>query len=265
MPHKTLLIVSDKFRDFATRKDVITISDLYNLLSSENIIIPYPQKVFLIPGQGFSEQQVNGILALASTKKNIASFDFSLWRKIPKRASTQLTHKQKTENILVSEPTRQSESTFNMDVLIDENCEMMRDHQTGLHIQGMLLVEAARQAYLATMEKFYIKNRDEKNYFIFNNLNVGYNKFSFPLPSSIRLTNTEVDFSNKKRQHTITEIELIQCNEVSASVFMDVTIMPDTRVSTMETRFANQSLDNYINHTLAGNDMTHNYPEVQNA
>jgi hypothetical protein len=152
-----------------------------------------------------------------------------------------------------------------MNVLIDENCEMMRDHQTGLHIQGMLLVEAARQAYLATMEKFYIENSTEKNYFIFNKLNVGYNKFSFPLPSSIRLTNQKVDFSNAKRQHTITQIELIQCNEVSATVFMDVTIMPGTRVSTMESRFANQSLDNYINYALTENDANYNYQEVQNA
>jgi hypothetical protein len=265
MLHKTLLIVSDKFHDFATRKDVITISELYNLLSSNNVSIPYSKKILLIPGQGFSEKQIEDILRLSSTTKNIASFDFSLWRNIPKRASTQLTHKQKKENILVSEPKRQSESIFNMNVLIDENCEMMRDHQTGLHIQGMLLVEAARQAYLATMEKFYIENSTEKNYFIFNKLNVGYNKFSFPLPSSIRLTNQKVDFSNAKRQHTITQIELIQCNEVSATVFMDVTIMPGTRVSTMESRFANQSLDNYINYALTENDANYNYQEVQNA
>lgn len=250
MLHKTLLIVSDKFHDFANRNDVITISELYNLLSSKNITIPYKQKILLVPGQGFSEKQVKDILLLSRETNNTSSFDFSLWRNIPKRASTKLTHKQKIENILVSEPIRETESSFIMDVLIDENCEMMRDHQTGLHIQGMLLVEAARQGYLATMEKFYTGETQEKNYFIFNQLNVGYNRFAFPLPSSIRLTNTKADFSNPKRQHTTTEIELIQCNDVSASVHMDVTIMPGNRVSTMESRFANQSLDHHITHLL---------------
>lgn len=250
MLHKTLLIVSDKFHDFAHRNDVITVSELYNLLSSKNISIPYKQRILLVPGQGFSEKQIRDILALSLIDNNHVSFDFSLWKNIPKRASTKLTHKQQIENILVSEPIRQSESSFTMDVLIDENCEMMRDHQTGLHIQGMLLVEAARQAYLATMEKFYIEDNQEKNYFIFNKLNVGYNRFAFPLPSLIRLTNTQVDFSNPKRQHTVTEIELVQCNDVSASVHMDVTIMPGSRVSTMESRFANQSLDHHITQLL---------------
>ncbi len=262
---KTLLIVSDKFHNFATRPDVITISELYSLLSADNIKIPYSQKIILIPGQGFSRESINRVLALSVTAKNALSFNFNLWHKIPQRASSQLTHKHQEENILVSEPHRKSESTFEMDVLIDENCEMMRDHQTGLHIQGMLLVEAARQAYLATMEKFYIKNKEEKNYFIFNELNVGYNKFAFPLPSSILLTNEKVDLSNKKRQHTSTKIELLQCGDVSASVLMDVTIMPDTRVSTMETRFAKQSLDNYINQAIAENGASQIYQEVGHA
>lgn len=265
MLHKTLLIVSDKFHNFATRKDVITISELYNLLSSKNIEISHSKKITLIPGQGFGEAQINNILNLAITAKNATAFDFSLWRNIPKRASKELTHKHQVENILVAEPKRHSDSVFTMEVLIDENCEMMRDHQTGLHIQGMLLVEAARQAYLATMEKFYIQNRDEKNYFIFNELNVGYNKFSFPFPSSIRLTNEKADFSTIKRQHTMTKIELMQCGEVSASVFMDVTIMPDKRVSTMENRFANQLLDNYISQAIAENDSNHHYKEANNA
>jgi hypothetical protein len=136
-------------------------------------------------------------------------------------------------------------------MLIDEECEMMRDHQTGLHVQGMLLVEAARQAYLATMESFYMENNKEKNYFIFNSLTINYDRFSFPLPSSIKLTTEKLKILSKKRTDTLTKIELIQCGETSASVLMDVTIMPSNRVSNLENRLADQSLNNHINHLFS--------------
>ncbi|ODS22784.1 hypothetical protein AB835_12185 [Candidatus Endobugula sertula] len=208
------------------------------------------KKIRLIPGQGFSDDAINSMLDLSKTVANASCFDFSLWNKLPKRASKKLTHKHKTENILISEPRQSSENEFLMEILIDEQGEMMRDHQTGLHVQGMLLVEAARQAYLATMEKFYVKNNNEKYYFIFNNLNVEYNRFSFPLPSTIRLITETMNTSNKKRIHTTTRIELLQCNEISASVLMDVSIMPNIRISNMETKLASQSLNEYMNNVI---------------
>lgn len=248
MLEQIFLIVSDKFHNFATREDVITKSELYNLLDSESVIFPKKNIISLIPGQGFSEEDINNILKKSRTSKNSSHFDFSLWNNIPKRASKELTHKHNTENILISEPKRLTEDEFIMDVLIDENCEMMRDHQTGLHIQGMLLVEAARQAYLSTMEKFYIDGNEGKHYFIFNNLAINYNRFSFPLPSTIRLTAEKIHIANKKRTDTKVKIEILQCKEVSASVLMDVTVMPDNRVSNMENRLANQSLNEHFNH-----------------
>jgi hypothetical protein len=261
MLKKTLLIVSDKFYHFSTRNDVITKSQLYHLLNTEDLVLPSSEKIRLIPGQGFSDNAINELLVLASTAKNTRHFDFTLWRSHPKRAPKKLPHKHNNENILVSQPKRITKDEFNMHMLIDEKCEMMRDHQTGLHVQGMLLVEAARQAYLATMESFYMENNKEKHYFIFNSLTINYNRFSFPLPSSIKLTTEKLEVLSKKRTDTLTKIELIQCGETSASVLMDVTIMPSNRVSNMENRLADQSLNNHINYLL--NEQVFN--EVANA
>ena len=167
MLNKTLLIVSDKFHNFASRKDVITRSEFYSLLQSKNVIFPKNDKIRLIPGQGFSENDVEYILKLALSTKNASHFDFSMWQRHPKRASSQLTHKHSQENILISEPERLSRDEFSMDILIDECCEMMRDHQTGLHVQGILLLEASRQGYLAIIEKFFSFKDIDKKYFIY--------------------------------------------------------------------------------------------------
>jgi len=259
MLYKKILIVSDKFQEFADRNNVLTKSEFYNLINSDNIIFPKPSRILFIPGQGFSEIEVNNILKSGLSSKNSDNFDFSLWYNIPKRASKTLTHKHNIENILISEPKRVSSCEFDMDLLINENCEMMKDHQTGLHIQGILLIEAARQAYLATMEKFYLQNQEQKNYFIFNGLNIEYNKFSFPLPSKIRLINERIDFSNKKKQHTKSQIDILQCGQISASINMEVTIMANKRVSSIENLFANKFLDEYINIT---SEVEHNLLQV---
>lgn len=256
MLNKTLLVISDKFNAFTRQRDVITISDLSILLNSKTIVLPKSGKICLIPGQGIGEKSIKEILSKAAVSKNCLYFDFSIWHNIPKRASTQLTHKHNIENILISEPHKQTKDTFFMDLLIDEECEIMQDHQTGLHLQGMLLVEAARQAYLATIEKFYTKQDTERNYFVFNKLNTEYCKFLFPLPSSIHVTHEKVDFSNKKRQHTISKIRIIQCGEVSACVTMDVTIMPNMRVVNMEKRLACQALNQLITYN---EENTNNY------
>lgn len=261
MIRKTLLVISDKFENFTSQKDVITRSRLVHLLSADDVILPQQSRIQLVIGQGFSESAINELLEIAGHAKNRAYFDFSLCHDLPVRAQRRLTHKHNIENTLVSEPSKQSDTEFLMDLLIDEDCEMMRDHQTGLHIQGMLLVEAARQAYLATMEKFF-NDLDNKRYFVFNNLSVDYNRFAFPLPGKIKVTIREHDTSNAKREHTIVDIEILQCDVVSSSVRMDVTIMPENRVTNMESRLATKTLNDYIN-TLTSDDET-GFGEVVN-
>jgi len=248
MLSKTLLVVSDKFHHFAIKNDVITKSELCSLLCTDNLIFPESTKVHLILGQGFSDKALKHIINLLSTSKHSKYFDFKMLDFVPKRASKQLTHKHKAENILISQPQRQSESIFKMEMLIDEECEMMGDHQTGLHIQGMILVEAARQASMAVIEHFLVKNTDEKLYFVFNNLNVNYNRFAFPLPTTLKVTITKRDESKEKRRHYIMSVDVIQCGNISASLSLDGTMMPDKRVLNMENRFANQSLDEYKRH-----------------
>jgi hypothetical protein len=251
MLNKTLLIVSDKFHNFATRKDVITKSELYNLLQAENVVFPKKDPIYLIPGQGFSENDVKNILNLALSAKNASYFDFSMWQSLPKRASSQLTHKYKKENILISEPERVSCDEFSMNVLIDESCEMMRDHQTGLHVQGIILLEASRQGYLAIIEKFFSSAAMDKKYFIFNSMNVNYNRFAFPLPATLKVIIREKDLSNSKKQQATMDMEIIQCGNCSASFSLDMTIMANKRIAIMETKLASQSLDDHINHLIA--------------
>jgi len=249
MLNKALLVVSDKFEKFATRKDVITISTLYNLLNADNISFSTPTKTHLIPGQGFSKETVNKVLDMYKNNKNHKNFDFSMWLKIPPRASKALTHKHKDENILISDPQQSSCETFSMDILIDDQCEMMRDHQTGLHIQGVLLLEAARQAYLAIFEKFLSAKDQGEKYFIFNSIDVNYNSFAFPLTAKLNVKIVDKDL-NSKKQKAAMKMEIIQCGSISASFTLNMTVVEDRKISLFEAKLADKTLNEHINNIL---------------
>jgi hypothetical protein len=250
MLEKTLLIVSDKFHHFTSRKDVITKAELYHLLTTENAIFSGAKKIRLIPGQGFSKDDVNNLLNMSKIARNASFFDFRLWRRLPERASKKITHKHKEENILISSPKRLSKDEFLSDILIDEECEMMNDHQTGLHVQGMILLEASRQAYLAIFEKYFYSDCTEKKYFILNSLNVNYNRFAFPLPATLSVTIKKINMSNPKKQYAIMDMQIIQCGDVSASFSLEMTMMASKRIESMESKLADHSLNEHINHLL---------------
>lgn len=249
MSHKAILVVSDQFHHFSTQKNVITKTELYHLLNTENVLLSNTRKVKVILGQGFSHKAIIELLDSAKKSKNSACFDFSLCYNLPKRASTELTHKHKQENILISSPTKISSTEFNMSILIDENCEMMNDHQTGLHVQGILLLEASRQGYLAIFEK-YFSSSEEKQYFIFNNLHVDYNHFLFPFPATLSATVREIDISNTKKQQAIMDMQIIQCGINTASFSLEMTIMPNKRIAHMESKLASKSVNEHIDYII---------------
>lgn len=246
MLYKNLLIVSDKFKNFASNKDVITLSDLYDLINAENLIYSKRQKTTLILGQGINNENIERLLASIIQSKNSQYFDTNLLRSNHKKASKKLTHKHSTENILISEPNRKSELEFTSHLLIDEQCDMMSDHQTGLHVQGMLLVEAARQLYLATMEKFILPNYEKSLYFVFNDLKVNYNRFNFPIPSEIKAEIINSGESKGKNKNYKMNVSIVQCGTVCVSMLLEGTMMSSKLVSNMETKLSNHSIDSYL-------------------
>ncbi|ETS33145.1 A-factor biosynthesis repeat protein [Photorhabdus khanii NC19] len=59
-----------------------------------------------------------------------------------------------------------NKNLFSLPLLIDERCELMADHQTGQHIQGMILIEACRQTFIAVTEEFYMSDKVGQSYYV---------------------------------------------------------------------------------------------------
>ena len=118
----------------------------------------------------------------------------------------------------------------------------MDDHQTGQHLQGMLLVEASRQAFLAVTEAFILPWGGEKAYFVFNSLTVEFSRFMFPVAACLNFRVRERDYSGKYPRFSV-EIQIEQAGRQTAEVRCGYTVMPDQRIAEVEQALALQALD----------------------
>ncbi len=246
MSKRLLLVVGDKFVQFASGKEAITLSQLHILLSDKSKVMPNQVRTVLVPGQGLGDDDVSALLEKAQTSANRDSFDFRLWQSMPKRATRLMSHKHNPENTLISEPVKLCEDIYELHLLIDEDCELMRDHQSGQHVQGMVLMEAARQSLLAVTEKYFLAGNGEKYAFVFNDMSVKYNHFAFPLQARLRYTIKEKDISKKNRCSFSCEVAVEQCGTDTAVFDMVFSAIEHDRISKREGMFANKAVNAYL-------------------
>lgn len=238
MKQRIVLVIGDRFSAYVDGKDAITYSNLRGLLSLSIPMLPSQDRIVLVPGQGMSDAAVEQLLQDAAQSPNLSQFDFSLWRSLPNRAPASLTHKHRPENILISTPVRMNAETFSMQLLIDEQCELMQDHQTGQHLQGMILIEAARQVILAVAEKFFLPDNDIDYAFVLNDISVRYNNFAFPVAATIECRVLEHDIGNPRRLSFSTQISVLQCGTEVTSLTFVFAAIDQTRIRKREASMA---------------------------
>lgn len=145
MMSKKIFVVGDKFSEFTNEKDVVTISQLELLTQIPAKIIDTDHEI--IVGQGVRDDFAKKVIQnqkrnkIHNNKLNI----FSLEKLIIEKKNCH-AHKKLKHNVLIgsAEKVEHKDNLYALPLIIDERCELMADHQTGQHIQGMLLVEACR-------------------------------------------------------------------------------------------------------------------------
>lgn len=240
---RTVLIVSDKFARFAEGKDAMTVSQLRAMLHHASPPLSCDGSIALVPGQGFSEAAERQLLEEASLSPHYRHFDFSLWRDRPKRAESSLSHKLNPENTLISTPKCLAEDCYHMHLLVDENCELMSDHQSGQHVQGMVLLEAARQSLLVVTEAFFLPRNDAKFAFVFNKMAVNYSHFAFPFDADLIYEIKEKNIKKKTRMSFAVDIRIEQCGVIAASFEAEFSAFKNELISGKEQAQADQALE----------------------
>lgn len=246
MRERLVLVVGDKFAQFTAGKDAITLSHLMGLLGLPAGLGVAHGRMVMLPGQGLGDKAVDALLKLAETSPHRAHFDFSHWYHRPRRANHILSHKHQPENSLISEPRRIADDLFELDLMIDENCELMADHQTGQHLSGTLLFEAARQSLLAVTEAFFLPQEGRTHEFVLKGMTTSYNRFCFPLDARLRYQIREKDLRSSNKLSFSVQVTVEQCGMDVASFEAELTAFTRPRLGTMEATMASAALEQHL-------------------
>ncbi len=239
---EVLYVVGDHFGSFSKLENVYTYSAIMKKIESNEF--KFLRKFYYVIGQGISKSERKQLQELSHNGQiGLIANGYQ------KPASTCLTHKQKNENIIITEPLMYvRDKIYRAYLAIDDSCAEMSDHVTGLHIQGMVLTEAARQMMLAVAEKFILKPSDRGNsYCVLTKMTSQFFQFAFPVDVKIEHEILQLFTENKKGYEVNTRTQFVQNNKIVAHVDIDYKFRDKSILESIENKMALDSLKSNIN------------------
>jgi hypothetical protein len=241
-PARTLFLVGDRFAGFATHEQIVTVDSLVDdMRRGRYHDLPEPLTVQV--GQGVDEDDVARVAAAVegiSLGSRVAIADERGSRPLP---SWRHVHKRRPQNVLIAGVQKVCDDTFQAALRIHNDNELLLDHQSGLHVQGMVLVEAARQMFLTVSECFYSSRWPDRRYsYLLNSIATRFETPLFPIGATVGLTAERADLTNPAKLDFRVRIEVWQAGRCASSTVVEAVAVQDGRLKALETRLAERAL-----------------------
>lgn len=240
---RTAHIVSSRFAEFA---DNVTVFTVDTAMANPQSILASCNCIML--GQGLSRdeaQQLTACLLLGSPEGAPAIIDW-----VSKKADKETVHKIKDSNVLITAPTRLSDHLFESHLVVDDDCAEMSDHQTGEHIQGAVLIEAARQMFMASTITYSmvpsLRGKTGPVKFILSEMQVLFHGFIFPVHTRITLEFGEIRTEGGRASGSC-QVGFYQFDNRCCEVRCTANAYPEKTLVVLETRSANTVRRNLAN------------------
>ncbi|WP_194916454.1 AfsA-related hotdog domain-containing protein [Catenulispora rubra] len=160
-------------------------------------------------------------------------------RDLPTPVETRAVHKHDARNVLLADFEHCGPYTFEASLRLHNDNELLQDHQAGAHLQGMVLVEAARQMFLAVCELAYLRPWPDRRFsFLLTQVDTKFERLVFPLPMQMRLTAHRADTENVNRMQFDTETRFVQGGREAATTRVAAMVRPLDRTTPVELRTA---------------------------
>lgn len=237
---RELIIIGDRFAGFATAEPVRTVAQARALLArlgrhgdDDTVIIRY--------GQGVSDYEH---ALLMSDVDRLGLLNRVAFRHKPMRlCGRREVHKNCEVNVLIANLAADG-GGYVADLRIHNDNELLLDHQTGLHVQGMVITEAARQMFLAVSERFLVPATSEHEYYyVIERMASSYENFLFPLASTLRFTPKSVVQVREGRVAIECEIEMFQAARRCVRTEVAFTAFAPSIIGTKEEQRAIAAVD----------------------
>lgn len=220
-------IVGAMYHPPRNQNAIINCTDFISVL--ENGKVDVDSEYYL--GQGFEYEPADELCKrIKNIEPNIKLFMPSY---LKNKEECLIVHKQHRNNVLITKPEEGSEDRYvNYLCLGDSN--LIKDHTTGLHVQGMVVIEAARQTPISIIERYIYQGEDSKNYsMLWGKLTANFYQYLLPLEICIETTITRKTYQNEK--HTVEFIlEFKQSNKVAAKFEITAVCLPKLITRSLE-------------------------------
>ncbi|AEW98118.1 hypothetical protein SCATT_57470 [Streptantibioticus cattleyicolor NRRL 8057 = DSM 46488] len=239
----TIVLVGERFQTSAALPGVRTVSEFAaTVAAGEYRGTTHP--VEIVRGQDVSDDALDDLRAtlarLGMTDHVRISDDVE-----SRAADRDVVHKHNPENVLLADLRQLGPQTFTARLRVDGRNELLQDHQTGLHVQGMVGVEAARQMFLALFEVGYRHHWPSNKYFVvWNSMEIDFENFLFPLPASITATVLNADLHDPSKLDFHVRIEMQQSGRRVSCATINFTAFEWDRIGAVEQRRAAAAVTN---------------------
>ncbi|MFD6968931.1 AfsA-related hotdog domain-containing protein [Streptomyces sp. NPDC059979] len=240
---QSIVLVGDRFSGFAVQENVFTISQLVDDIR-RGVYATEGDPVLIESAQGVSEADV----FLIVEELRHRGLDRIHVRLQPSTLSgAGEVHKHQVANSLIADLHQVDDSLFGAGLRLHNDNELLLDHQTGQHVQGMVAVEASRQMFLAVTERFFAAQWPQrKYYFVIEHMNTAFENFLFPLCSTIEYRITESRTQDPSRLSFTAEVGIHQAGRRSAFTQLAFTAFDTDVIEAKEDRRARRAVE----HTL---------------
>lgn len=227
-------IIGDKFRNFADGNIVLAYSD-----AVEHVRILAQIAKCVVFGQGVGMSQVmrfNDVLLAASGTRAIR-----VLHRHHQKVQKELVDKSLDSNVFISSPEPCGSRSFHSHLLVDGDCAELSGVKSGEHLQGVLLVEAARQMYMACVRIYNVAPEFsiglEPVHFTLNKLSVNFDHFVFPLTARLKLTLDDIKVDGAFA-HGVATIKVIQFDRTCCDMKFSASAYTAKFFKSLETRSA---------------------------
>lgn len=201
-----------------------------------------PEPVQVILGQGLDEEAVTTATD-AIAARGLGGRLLPDPGDLPVPVATGAVHKHDARNVLLADFRFDGAQTFEASLRLHNDNELILDHQSGAHLQGIVLIEAARQLLLAVCELEYLRSwPDQRFAFLLSQVDVRFDRPVFPLPLRIRATARRAEAENVNRMWFELEAVFTQGDREAAVTTAATAVRPWERFQPTELRTAQTAI-----------------------
>ncbi|MFI9269872.1 AfsA-related hotdog domain-containing protein [Kitasatospora sp. NPDC052896] len=241
---RTVLLVGDRFAGFAVHEGVRTVSDFI----SELLLGGYadlPERTVVRAAQGVTLAEWAAVREEAARLGLDGRLEFQF--AVPDLSPQGEVHKRLTENTLIADLRQEGSARFLATLRVHNDNELLLDHQTGQHVQGMVAVEAARQMFLAVSERFYASSHPERSYYyVIDTMNTSFENFLFPLDATVEFTTTRAELADPSRLSFSAEISVHQAGRRASLTHVEYTAFESALIEPKEHKRAQYAVDHVV-------------------